>query len=150
MKNTCIFDITIVKPCASPNLENAARHAGKHLADEVERKKKKYRDWFSANYSLLTLAMSTCGEAGSGVHALIKELAIRRVEHRSEIHSNESQLLVEGTEVARLRRRFSLFYSRHLHPARVTISADREWRLRAPNSSVYNARYLCTRIVPRG
>ena len=41
-------------------------------------------------YCLLTLAMSTCGEVGSDVHALIKELAIRRAEHRSETHSNES------------------------------------------------------------
>ena len=47
--------------------------------------------------------MSTCGEVDSDVHALIKELAIRRVEHRSEAHSNESQYLEEGTEVARLR-----------------------------------------------
>ena len=51
--------------------------------------------------------MSTCGDVGSDVHALIKELAIRRVQHRSETYSNESQHLVEGTEVARLRRRFS-------------------------------------------
>ena len=41
------------------------------------------------------------------VHALIKELAIRRVQHRSETYSNDSQHLAEGTEVARLRRRFS-------------------------------------------
>ena len=52
--------------------------------------------------------MSTCGDVGSDVHALIKELAIRRVQHRSETYSNESQHLAEGTEVARLRRRFSL------------------------------------------
>ena len=51
--------------------------------------------------------MSTCGDVGSDVHALIKELAIRRVQHRSETYSNESQHLAEGTEVARLRRRFS-------------------------------------------
>ena len=51
--------------------------------------------------------MSTCGEVGSDVHALVKELAIKRVEHRSETYSNESQNLAEGTEVARLRRRFS-------------------------------------------
>ena len=51
--------------------------------------------------------MSTCGEAGSDVHALMKDLAIRWVEHRSETHSNESQHLAERTEVARLRRRFS-------------------------------------------
>ena len=37
---------------------------------------------------------------------LIKELVIRRVQHRSETYSNESQHLAEGTDVARLRRRF--------------------------------------------
>ena len=51
--------------------------------------------------------MSICGDVGSGVHALIKELAIRQVQHRSETYSNESQHLVEGIEVARLRWRFS-------------------------------------------
>ena len=102
-----LIDITIVNPCAGSNLGNAARHVGKHLADAVERKKNKYRGSFPATYSLLPLAMSTCGEVGSDVHTLIKELAIRRVQHRSETHSNESQHLAEGTEVARLRRRFS-------------------------------------------
>ena len=51
--------------------------------------------------------MSTCGDVGSDVHALIKELAIRQVRHRSETHSNESQHLAEATEKARLRRRSS-------------------------------------------
>ena len=51
--------------------------------------------------------MSTCDDVGSNVHALIKELAIRRVQHSSETYSNHSQHLAEGTEVARLRRRFS-------------------------------------------
>ena len=55
--------------------------------------------------------MSTCGEVGSDVHALIKELAIRRVEHRSDTHSNESQDLAGGTEVLRLRRRFSFCFT---------------------------------------
>ena len=41
------------------------------------------------------------------MYALIKELAIRRVQHRSKTYSNESQHLAEGTEVARHRRRFS-------------------------------------------
>ena len=41
------------------------------------------------------------------MHALIKELTIRRVQHRSETYSNDSQHPAEGTEVARLRRRFS-------------------------------------------
>ena len=57
--------------------------------------------------SFLSLCRHVCGEVGSDVHALIKELAIRRVQHKSETYSNESQHLAEGTEVARLRRRFS-------------------------------------------
>ena len=108
LKNKALLlDITIVNPCAGSNLGNAARHVGKHLADAVERKKNKYRGSFPATYSFLPLAMSTCGDVGSDVHALIKELAIRRVQHRSETYSNDSQHLAEGTEVARLRRRFS-------------------------------------------
>ena len=51
--------------------------------------------------------MSTWGKVGSDVHAFIKELAIRQGEHRWETHSNESQHLEEGTEVARLWQRFS-------------------------------------------
>ena len=48
--------------------------------------------------------MFTYGEADSDVNAIIKELAIRRVEHRLEIHSEESGRLAEVTEVAYLRR----------------------------------------------
>ena len=91
LKNKALLlDITIVNPCAGSNQGNAARHVGKHLADAVERKKNKDRGSFLVVYSLLPLAMSTCGEVGSDVHAVIKELAITRVEHRSETHSNES------------------------------------------------------------
>ena len=151
MNKALLFDIGIVNPCAGFNLGNAARHAGKHLADAVERKKNKYRGSFPATYSLLPLGMSTCGDVGSDVHALLtKELAIRRVEHRSETHFNESQHLAEGTAVARLRRQFSFVLHQALHSARVTISADRGWRLRAPDSFVRKARCLYTNIVPRG
>ena len=151
LKNKALLlDITIVNPCAGSNLGNAARHVGKHLADAVERKKNKYRGSFPATYSLLPLDMSTCDDVGSDVHALIKELAIRRVQHRSETYSNESQHLAEGTEVARLRRRFSFVYSRHSYSARATISADRGWRLRAPDSPIRKARRLYKRIVPGG
>ena len=132
------------------NLENAASHAGKHLTDAVEQKKNKYRGSFPATYSLLPLAMPTCDEVGSDVHTLIKELVIRRVEHRSEIYPNESLHLAERTEVARLWRRFSLFYNKNFHSARVTISADRGRRLQAPDSSVHKAWCLYTRIAPRG
>ena len=79
----------------------------KHLADAIERKKNKHRGSFPATYSLLLLTMSTCGDVCSDLHALIKELSIRPVQHRSETHSNESQHLAVGTKVARVRRRFS-------------------------------------------
>ena len=86
--------------------------------------------------------MSTCGEVGSDVHALIKELAIRRVTHRSETHSNESQHLAEGTEAVRLRRRFSFvlqqalsFRTRH-HLCRqgVALASTRQLRSQGPVS----------------
>ena len=51
--------------------------------------------------------MSTCGDVGSDVHALIKELAIKRVERNPGVHVEEARHLAEGTEIARLRRRFS-------------------------------------------
>ena len=45
---------------------------------------------------------------------------------------------------------FLLFYSRHIYSIHDIISADREWRLRAPNSSVRKTRFTLTPIVPRG
>ena len=60
-----LLDITIVNPCASSNVENATRRAGKHLADAIEWKKNKNRGSFPATYSLLLLAMSICGETDS-------------------------------------------------------------------------------------
>ena len=143
LKNKALLlDITIVNPCAGSNLGNAARHIGKHLADAVERKKDKYRSSFPTTYSLLPLAMSTCGDVGSDVHALIKELAIRRVQHRSKTYSNESQHLAEGTEVARLWRRFSFvlqqalsFRTRH-HLCRqgVALASTRQPHSQGPAS----------------
>ena len=143
LKNKALLlDITIVNPCIGSNLGNAARHVAKHLADAVEQKKNKFRGSFPATYSLLPLAMSTCGEVGSDVHALIKELAIRRVEHRSETHSNESQHLTEGTEVACLRRRFFFvlqqalsFRTRH-HLCRqgLALASTRQLRSQGPVS----------------
>ena len=143
LKNKALLlDITIVNPCAGSNMGDAARHIGKHLADAVERKKNKYRGSFPATYSLLPLAMSTCGEVDSDVYALIKELAIRRVEHRSETHSNESQHLAEGTEVARLRRRFSFVLQQalsfhtchHLCRQGVALASTRQLRSQGPAS----------------
>ena len=57
-KNNAIsLGITIANPCASSNLENAARHAGRHLADAVKPRKNKHRGSFRATYCLLPLAM---------------------------------------------------------------------------------------------
>ena len=86
--------------------------------------------------------MSTCDEVGSDVHTLIKELAIRRVEHRSKTNSNEFHHLVEGVEVACLRRRFFFvlqqvlsFHSRH-HLCRqgVALACTRQLCLQGPVS----------------
>ena len=101
-----LLDKTVVNPRASFNLENTARHRGRHLADAVVRRKTVASGSFPATYSVLPLATSTCGETDPDVHTLIKELAIRRVEHRPDVPSNESLNLAGGTEKARLRQRF--------------------------------------------
>ena len=145
-----LLDLTIVNPCVSTNLENAARQPGKHLADAVKRKKNNYWGSFPATYSLLPLAMSTCGEVGPGVHALIKELAIRREENSSEVHSEESRYLVEGTEIARPRRRFPSSYSRHCPSTRDITSVDRGWRLHAATAAVCKTLHLQRKIVQIG
>ena len=137
-----LLDLTTVNPCAGSNLGNAARHVGKHLADAVERKKNKYRGSFPATYSLLPLAMSTCGDVGSDGHVFIKELAIRRVQHRSETYSNGSQHLAEGTGVARLRRRFSFVLQQalsfptrhHLYRQGVTLAGTQRPHSQGPAS----------------
>ena len=86
--------------------------------------------------------MSTCGGVGSDVHALIKGRAMRRVQHRSETYSNESQHLAQGTEVARLRRRLSFvlqqalsFRTRH-HLCRqgVALASTRQPHSQGPAS----------------
>ena len=85
--------------------------------------------------------MSTCGDVGSDVHALIKELAIRQVQHRSETYSNDSKHLAEGTEVTRLRRRFSFvlqqalsFRTRHHLRQAVALASTRRPHSQGPAS----------------
>ena len=142
LKNSApLFDITIIHPCAG-QFGECSTPSRKHLADAVERKKNKYRGSFPVTYSLLPLAMSTCDEVGSDVYTLIKELTRRRVDHRSETNSNDFQHLVEGTEVARLRRRFFFvlhqalsFRTRH-HPCRqgVALASTRQLPSQGPVS----------------
>ena len=83
-----VIGIAIVNPYARYDLENAARHVEKDPPDAVEQMRNKYRGSFPPTNSVLPFAMSMCDEAGSDVHALIKELAVGRVEHRSGIRSN--------------------------------------------------------------
>ena len=86
--------------------------------------------------------MSICGKIGSDVHALIKELVIRRVEHSLQIHSNEHQHLVERTEVAHLRQRFyftllqalSFRTRHHLCRQKVALAGTRQLRSQGPVS----------------
>ena len=86
--------------------------------------------------------MSTYGEVGSDVHALIKGLAIRRVEHRAETHSSESRHVAEGTEVARLPRRLSFVLRQalslracpHLCRQGVALASSRQLRSQGPVS----------------
>ena len=93
-------------------------------------------------YLLLPSSHYVEGEVGSDVHALLNELAIRRVEHKSGIHSNESQHLAEGTEVTRLRRRFSfvleeklLFRTRyHVCRQSVALAGTQQLRSQGPVS----------------
>ena len=71
------------------NLEDAAPHTVKYLADAVERKKNKYRGSFPATYSLLPLAMSTCVVRSSQTCTpSSRSSPSNGSEHRLEIHSN--------------------------------------------------------------
>ena len=81
-----------------PSRKNSSLITEVAPAEAVEGKKNKYRGSFPAMFSLLPLVMS-CGEAGSEVYTLMKELAIKRAEHRSEIHPNESRHLTGGAKV---------------------------------------------------
>ena len=102
-----LLDIIIVKSLNQLQSGECSTPCRKTCANAVERKKNKYRGSFPVIYFLLRFVMSMYGEVGSKVHALIKEIAIRKVKHRSETHSDGSRHLVEGTEVARLWRGFS-------------------------------------------
>ena len=116
-------------------------------------KKKTYQVSFPTTYSLLPLSKSMYGEAGSDVYALVLEFATRRVEHRSEVHSNESQDLAEELEGARFRRRFCfvlqqslLFRTRH-HLCRHGVTSAGPRQLRSQNPVIVQTK--CTERVTR-
>lgn len=102
-----LVDITLINPFVSINLEIAGLETRNHLIDAVVLKKNKYQGLLPAIYYSLPLCMSMFGELGPEVHALIKELALRPVNESSEIISERSWRFTEGTELARLRERFS-------------------------------------------
>ena len=71
---------------------------------------------------------------------LIEKLAIRQIEHRSNIHSNKPRHLTERTKVAHLQRRFSFVLQRalsfrtrnHLCRHRVALADTRQLRSQDP------------------
>lgn len=95
------LDHTIVNSCISRNLGSVTRQTGNYLTDALERKKNKFRGSFHVIYSLFHLAMSTCGKRALEAHALIENIAHRRVYYRSELLSGVSRGLAEGEKVER-------------------------------------------------
>ena len=69
--------------CVSTDVKIAARQTEKHLTDEVEREKNKYRVSLPATYPFLNL--------GADVYALIKKLARRHVNYSSGLHPEKSR-----------------------------------------------------------
>ena len=104
-----LLDITTANPCASaPNwIMQRAMQETPHRRSQAEEEQVSVLVRPYKTLIPLLIAMSACGEAGPDVHALIRELGIRRVQQSSEIHSDESRHMVEGTEVICLRWRFS-------------------------------------------
>ena len=76
-----LLGITTVNPRVSTNL--VACHANAIML----KNNNKCRGSLPVTCSFLLLALSTCGEVGLDVQTPIKHLVIRRVEHRSVIHS---------------------------------------------------------------
>ena len=65
---------------------------------------------------------------------------------------NESRIGEGGGEVKKRKKPHKRVVDafRYFHSARVIISADKGWRLRAPDSSVRKVQCLYTRIAPTG
>lgn len=69
--NALLLDLTIVNPCVFSNLENATPQTGKRLTDTNEGKKNTCLGLVPATYSLFSLAVSTSGDLGQNMLALI-------------------------------------------------------------------------------
>ena len=152
LKNKALLlDITIANPCAGSNLGNAARHVGKHLADAVERKKTS----IGARSPLPTLSfLSLCRHV---VTTLTQTCMPSSRSSPSDGYSTGRRHTLMSPNIWRKGQKWHvfggdslLFYSRHSHSARVTISADRGRRSGALDSPIRKARRLYKRILPGG
>ena len=102
-----LLDLTVVNPCAPSNLDREVTRPGVALAEAAKRKHNKYRGTFPATYTLVPLAISMCGTLGADTQALIKAMAVRRVDLTGTALTGQARAAAEGRETAHLRRRFS-------------------------------------------
>ena len=145
-----VLDITIVNPCAGSNLENAARHVGNTSPTQSSGRKTSIGarsplptpSFLSLCRHVVTLAQ-TCMPSSRRSPSDGYSTGRRHTPMSPNIWRKGQKLHVFGGDSLS-------FYSRHSHSARVTISADRGWRLRAPDSPIHKARRLYKRTVPGG
>ena len=134
------------------NLINTHTHTHTHTHTRTHAHTNKYRGSFPATYSLLPLAMSPCGEVGSDVHALIKELAINQT-GRAQVGDTLLRVPTSGGRDGSSTSSAVIFlslpagtFTPHALPSLHTGGGG----LLASDSSVIKVQCLCTRIVRRG
>ena len=119
-----LLGITIVNPCTSSNLENVAHHAGKYLADAVERKKQS----IGARPPLPTPPfLSLCRRV-----VRLAQACMPSSRHLPSDRSSTGRRHTPTSPSIWRRRRKKhvfggdslLFYSRHFYSSRVIIFAD--------------------------
>ena len=102
-----LLNLTVVNPCAPSNFNKEVARPGIALIEAAKRKHNKYRGTFPATYSLPPLAISMCGTLGADTQALIKAMAVRRVDLQEPMLTGQARAAAEGRETAHLHRRFS-------------------------------------------
>ena len=127
-----LLDITIVNPCADSNLGNIGARSPLPTPSFLS----------LCRHVLVTLAQ-TCMPSSRSSPSDGYSTGRRHTPIISNIWRKGRKEHVFGGD-------FLLFYSRHSDSARVTISADRGWRLRAPDGPIRKARRRYKRIVPGG
>ena len=149
-KKALLLDITIVNPCVSSNLENAARHAGNTSRTLSSGRKTGIGarsplptpSFLSLCRRVANLAQ-TCNPSSKSSPSNGWSTGRRYGPTSPSIWRRGRKWYIFGNN-------FIWFCSRDFHFARVIISADRGYRLRAPDSSVPKAHCLYTCIVARG